>query len=126
MGEGKDGGRLPLRVGMHGVGLDTELAALQETFDDVNGLPDTRRNEVAEHSDVVVGHMPIGDGAHLSVPEMVPRQQVLLIEVVLRAVGRNRVTVASYLGQIQLQIKFDQFPLRGFQILDGEMTPVYK
>ena len=57
MSKREDGLRLPLRVGMKNVGLDAAFV-LEQTVEDVDRLPDTARDEVAEERDIGVGDSP--------------------------------------------------------------------
>ncbi|MDT4848704.1 hypothetical protein FQZ97_828020 [compost metagenome] len=97
VGKREHRGRLSLGVGIHRVGFHAEVG-LEQSLDDVDRLPDARRNEVLEHRDVVVGHVPIGHRAHLAIAEVVAGQQVVVVEVELGAVRRHRLAVAPQLG----------------------------
>ncbi len=73
------GQRLPLRVGVDGVRLDVG-GVLQQAIDDVDRLPDTARNEVAEQRDVRIGHVVVGDAAVAAIRDVVRGEQILVVE----------------------------------------------
>jgi hypothetical protein len=81
-GKGKAHRRLALCVGAHSVGLDAELWLLQRV-DDVNAFPKSRRHEMSEHRDVVIGDMPVSDRTHLAVAKMISGQQIVVVEIKL-------------------------------------------
>ncbi len=97
MREGEYCRRLALGVGVHSIGLDAQ-AGLEQTLDHVDGFPYTGRNEMPEHRDVVVGHVPVGHRAHLAVAEVVAGQQIVVVEVVLGAVSRDGLAIPPVLG----------------------------
>ncbi len=70
-----------------------------------------------EHSDVVVGHVPIGHGTHLAVAEVIAGQQVVIIEVELCAIRCHRFAISPDLRQIKLQIEFHQLAVSLVQLL---------
>ena len=96
MGKSEHRHRLPLRVGVYRVGLDAQPASLHQSLDHVNGLPNARRYKMAEHSDVVVGHMAVCDRSHLAIAKVIPGEQILIVKTVLRAVGRNCPAIAPH------------------------------
>ena len=99
MGKGEDRRRLSLRIGIHRVGLDAEVR-LEQPLDHIDRLPDAWWDEVLEDCDVIVRHVPIGHGTHLAVAEVIPGQEVVVIEVELGAIRCHRLTVTPYLGQV--------------------------
>src|SRR3546814_849756 len=58
-----------------------------------NGLQDTGRDKVPKCGDLVIRDMSVGHGTHLAVPEVIARQKVLIVEVVLCAIGRHALAV---------------------------------
>lgn len=40
-----------------------------------------QRHKVSEHRDVVIGHVTVGDRAHLAVAKMIPGQETVLVEI---------------------------------------------
>ena len=68
--------------------------------------------------------MPVGDRPHLLVPEMHAHQQVLVVEVVLRAVGRDLGAVAPPSGQRQAQIQLGHVAVGGVQLLQAHVMAI--
>ena len=102
----------------------TPQACLEQALDNVDSLPHAGRDEVSEYGDVVVCNMPVGHRALLAVAEVVAREKVIVVEVVLRAVSRHGLTVPPMLGQVELEIQLDQFALRGFKPFETHMPPI--
>lgn len=71
---------------MEDVRLDIALV-FEQAIQDIDGLPDAARNEVAEESDVGVGDMVVTDAAIAAIADMVFRDEVLFVKVPTRPVG---------------------------------------
>ncbi|SAL81664.1 hypothetical protein AWB67_05902 [Caballeronia terrestris] len=72
-----------------------------------------------EYGDIVVGNVPVRNRAHFPVTKVIAGQQIVVVEVVLRAVGRDRLAVAPVLWQIKSQIEFNQLALRCLKSYPG-------
>ena len=70
------------------VRLDIALV-LEQPIQDIDGLPDAAWNEMAEEGDVVVGHMVVADAAIAAVANMVLGDEVLLVQIPARSIGRG-------------------------------------
>jgi len=75
------------------VGLDVRRV-LRQAVEDVDGLPHAARDEVAEQRDVGVRHVVVGDAAVAAIADVALREQVVLVQVPLRAVGRGALQIA--------------------------------
>ncbi len=115
--------RLPLRVGVDGVRLDVG-GVLQQAIDDVDRLPDTARDEVAEQRDVRIGHVVVGDAAVAAIADVVRGEQILVVEVVLGAVGGRALAIAPAFGELQAGVAVDDVPTGRRQFVGIHMPAV--
>jgi hypothetical protein len=91
IGQSEDRLALRLRVAMQGIRLDVRLV-IDQAAKDIH-LIDAARNEMAEQSNVFVGHMVIADAAVAAIPNVIFRQKVLLMSEVpisLKTVNTSR------------------------------------
>mmetsp|Transcript_53305 Transcript_53305/g.125288 ORF Transcript_53305/g.125288 Transcript_53305/m.125288 type:complete len:764 (-) Transcript_53305:163-2454(-) len=114
-----------MRVRIDGVRPRAETG-FEQAFDDVDGLVEAWRYEVAEDCDVVVGDMTIGHRAHAAVAEVQADEQVLLVEVVLGAIGRDFLAVAPELGQLQPQIQLGQVAAGLIELVQAHVPAVHE
>lgn len=77
MGHAEYKRRLALRIGVYGRRLDVG-GVLQQPFEDVDRLPDSARDEVAEQSDIGVRDVVVGDTTEASIADRVLSQQAVL------------------------------------------------
>lgn len=77
-----------LSIAVDRVGLNVR-EILQKTIQQVNCLPDATRNEMREQSNVGVGDMVVADSPIASIADMAFGEQVLLIDIPLRAIHRG-------------------------------------
>ena len=78
---------------MQRVGPDVGLV-LGQAVKDVHGLPNAAGDEMREQRDVIVADVIVGNAAIPAVADMALRQQVVLVQVPLCAVGRRAFRVA--------------------------------
>jgi hypothetical protein len=77
-----------------------------------------------EHGDVVIGNVPIRDGAHFPVAEVIAGEQVVVVEIILGAIRSDCLAVSPVLRQIKPQVQFDQLALRGFEFVEAHVPAV--
>jgi hypothetical protein len=114
---------LPLGVRTNRIGLDAELG-LHERVDDIDSFPDAGRNKVAEHRDIGIGHVAVGDRAHLPVAEVIARQQIVFEEIKLRSISPHHRAAAPGFRQIHFEIELDELPACGVQLLRRDVFAV--
>ena len=131
IGQTKDGRALSLRIGMQGVGLDFGLI-FEQTIQNINRFPYSARNEMAEERDVGIGDMVIPDPAITAVAKVIFREQILFIEIPLRAVGGSALARAPMFRQGEPIIAVNnlgngclQILLRDVALIDpGDLPPI--
>src|ERR1700759_1275168 len=114
---------LRLRVAMNGVGLHIGRIP-DQPVENIDSLVYAARNEVAEQRDVHVRHVIVADPAVSSVPDMVFGQQVLLVKIPLRAVGRHLFAGAPEFRQRKLVVRIDDLDDRLVEPLFGDVSQV--
>mgnify|MGYP001555713726 CR=1 FL=1 len=123
MREREDGRTLRVRIAVDHVRLDVRRV-LDEPVEDVDGLMHAARDEVAEERDVLVRDVVVADAAITAVADVVFGQQILLVEVPLRAVGRHAAARAPELRQRELVIRVDDFHDRLVEPLLGDVAQI--
>src|ERR671932_786834 len=99
---------------------------LEQAYEAVDRFPDAARNEMAEQSDVTVGHVVVGDAAIAAVADRVLGEQAVLGEFVLGAVGCSGATAAPDLRQIAAVVGIDKVLYRGLELSDADVAAVGK
>ena len=84
---------MALRIRMHRGRLDLG-GVLEQALQDVDGLPNPARDEVAEQVDVAVRDVVVGDPTVAAVANRILGQQAVLGQLVLGPVRRGRATGA--------------------------------
>src|SRR6266480_2257963 len=119
---------------MDGVWLDGRTVAHQ-SIQNVNGLPDAARDEMAEQQDVEVTHVMVGNPSVPAIANVLLRQQVLLGQFILCAIGsgalfiapiaRQRIAIEAinYVAQCRVQlVRRDVAAIDVGQLLSGKLA----
>ena len=89
---------LALGIRVERVRLDVGLV-FKKPIENINGLPDTTRNEVREERDVGVRHVVIANAAVPSVADVIFRKQVLLVQIPAGSVSGGGLSRAPVLWE---------------------------
>jgi hypothetical protein len=112
---------LRLGVAVEHVRLDVGRV-LRQAVEDVDGFPHAARDEVAEQRDVGVRDMVVGDSAVAAIADVALCEQIVLVEVPLRAVGRGTLRVAPIAWQLKLVVAVDDVADRRLQLLGADLA----
>ncbi len=96
VGQTKHRPTLRLCVTVNGIGLNFRVIS-DEPVQDVHRLMHAARNEVAEERDVHVGDMVVANPAVPAITDVILRQQILLIQIPLRAIRGRAFATAPVL-----------------------------
>lgn len=77
-----------------------------------------------EYHDIVAGDVPVGDRAHLFVPDVIAGQRIVVVEIVLCAFSRNRFAIASVFRPVEPEVELDQLALRSLEFVQADMPMV--
>src|SRR6266568_6419960 len=108
---------------MNGCRLDLG-PVLEQSFKDVDGLPDAARDEVAEQGYVGVRHMVVGNSTVRTVSDRILSQEAILGQVIFGAIGRSRTAAAPDLGEVAAVIRIDEVFDDRIELIDTHVATI--
>jgi hypothetical protein len=97
---------------------------LEKSFEDVDGLPDAARDEVAEQGYIGVRHVVVGNSTVRPITYRILSQEAVLGQVVFRAIGRSRTAAAPGLGEIAAVVRIDEVFDNRIELIDTYVAPI--
>ena len=108
---------------MNGCRLDLGRV-LEQSFEDIDRLPDAARDEVAEQGYVGVRHMVVGNSTVRTVADRILSQEAVLGQVVFGAIGRSRTAAAPDLGEVAAVIRIDEVFDDRIELINTHVAPI--
>jgi hypothetical protein len=112
-----------LGVALHGIGLEVGLV-FDQSIQEVDRFVDAAGDEMAEQRNVPVRDVVIADATVTALVDMAFREQILLVEIPLRAIGGSVFAVSPVFGQEEWVVGIDHPDDGLLQTLRGHVVQV--